>query len=506
MSNTVFVLGLDGLSWNYYNKLKENGVIPFLTNIIEQSVRFSLYAFPPVTYPSWINIMTGVNPGVHGIFGFLYMDEKGKLNVYTSRRLYHPRVHEMYGFMGKKALMINPLPPQPLYPIKNVFQLSTLFTPDKYYCSPKYLCEKYRGLINSLYKSLSRTGDISLGRAIDEGYRYVYNLINLIEEITKFELFDLYWITLPYPDNYLHKTSDPDVLIKKLIHGERKLFGLIDKLVKVLYPFSDYIVVVSDHGFSHYKYMINVNQILFNKGFLSLSKGDNEIREHYEVLAKHNKKKTLRIPRILLNPYVKRLFKWTRFLIKKAGFKISYPKPDPLLSKAYMPYRYSFGIHINDEEIADDIVDLLKECPYIKNVFKREELFWGPLINSALHLYIEPDFDNGYNVGYSEIKYEILTKRSHLDHHPLGVLAIYNKYSSPIDKRHINIENYMVGSTILLIGNLPISSKATIDNNYYKVLINSGLIDDKKKIQKVNVYEHKWLILKKIHRIGKGLV
>jgi len=76
MGNTVFVLGLDGLSRNYYNKLRKNGVIPFLANIIEQSVRFSLYAFPPVTYPSWINIMTGVNPGVHGIFGFLYMDGK----------------------------------------------------------------------------------------------------------------------------------------------------------------------------------------------------------------------------------------------------------------------------------------------------------------------------------------------------------------------------------------------------------------------------------------------
>lgn len=72
MSRRVFLLGLDGASWNVLDRLLAAGAMPNLARLCREGVRATLEStIPPVTPVAWLSLQTGCNPGRHGVFGFL---------------------------------------------------------------------------------------------------------------------------------------------------------------------------------------------------------------------------------------------------------------------------------------------------------------------------------------------------------------------------------------------------------------------------------------------------
>jgi len=62
----VSVIGLDGMEWHIFNKLLNEATMPYIKNIVYKSYNYILKAaFPPMSYPSWLSIMTSVNLGKH---------------------------------------------------------------------------------------------------------------------------------------------------------------------------------------------------------------------------------------------------------------------------------------------------------------------------------------------------------------------------------------------------------------------------------------------------------
>lgn len=71
MTRTVLI-GLDGATFTLLDQLMEAGEMPFLQGMIARGVRARLLSTPnPLTPAAWTSLMTGVNPGVHGIFDFV---------------------------------------------------------------------------------------------------------------------------------------------------------------------------------------------------------------------------------------------------------------------------------------------------------------------------------------------------------------------------------------------------------------------------------------------------
>ena len=127
MKKKAAVIGLDGLSWNYLDKLINNGVMPYTKALLNKAFKTELECIPPVTPPSWTSIMTGVNPGKHGIFGFFTYDKSTWKQILTSA--YHvgyPRIHEMLSMNGAKSIIFNPMPDYPIIPARNTIQISNL--------------------------------------------------------------------------------------------------------------------------------------------------------------------------------------------------------------------------------------------------------------------------------------------------------------------------------------------------------------------------------------------
>ncbi len=70
-SNRMVIIGLDGMPYRLIEDLAENGVMPHTKGIIGRGVfRQMASSIPEVSSVAWSSIITGTNPGRHGIFGF----------------------------------------------------------------------------------------------------------------------------------------------------------------------------------------------------------------------------------------------------------------------------------------------------------------------------------------------------------------------------------------------------------------------------------------------------
>ena len=71
-SKKVIVIGIDGGTFDVILPMINRGELPTLASLIKEGVRGELQStIPTNTGPAWVSMMTGVNPGKHGIFFFL---------------------------------------------------------------------------------------------------------------------------------------------------------------------------------------------------------------------------------------------------------------------------------------------------------------------------------------------------------------------------------------------------------------------------------------------------
>src|SRR5579863_5912527 len=102
----VFVLGLDGGTWDMLEPLIQDGVLRNVARLREQGASGSLYSvFPPLSPVAWTAVMTGKNSGRHGIFEFLehgHEPLRGRVN--SSRAIQAELLWEIAGRHGKRTV------------------------------------------------------------------------------------------------------------------------------------------------------------------------------------------------------------------------------------------------------------------------------------------------------------------------------------------------------------------------------------------------------------------
>ena len=67
----LMVIGIDGASWEQMQPALSAGDLPNIASLIQDGARSDLRSVvPPITGCAWPTMMTGANPGRHGMFGF----------------------------------------------------------------------------------------------------------------------------------------------------------------------------------------------------------------------------------------------------------------------------------------------------------------------------------------------------------------------------------------------------------------------------------------------------
>jgi predicted AlkP superfamily phosphohydrolase/phosphomutase len=274
----VVVVGFDGLSPVMVDKWVKEGKLPNMARVMKEGAFGNcMTVLPPSSASAWTSAITGVNPGKHGIYGFLKELQEGKKRpavFNTSRDRGFSAVWDVLSEYGRRSCIINiPLtsPADTLdgvmiagFPHTSEDQIAHFWPPEleKYMGSYKYDAFRVTCAKGEEEKFLRSMEDISAKR-LDVG-------LTLFDEGG----WDLFWIVFTFTDrtqHYMwkymdeeHPLYDPDM---HEAYGDRVEWAykradtFLGEFMKRLTD-DDLLMVMSDHGFGPLYYIINTRNFL----------------------------------------------------------------------------------------------------------------------------------------------------------------------------------------------------------------------------------------------------
>lgn len=291
MSDRVLLLGLDGITANVLDPAFEAGHMPRLARLLREGACGVLDStIPPYTPPGWTSIFTGVNPGVHGIFGFTLGNAQRRDGLVRLDRVRAPALWNAANAQGARTGVFNvPMTYPP--PAVDGFAVSGMLTPEGGGATP----HGYTYPEGLAARILDAVGSYEIDIEVD--YDQDWKSTAIIDRLSRnlslkrralaalLEDFDdlaLLFAVLEAPDRLMHvhyKYIDP-----RCEHFHRPeaepirqrawaFFDEMDEFIGDLlqWPGADgYVVTMSDHGFGPKDKVLNLNLAFKQWGLLSV--------------------------------------------------------------------------------------------------------------------------------------------------------------------------------------------------------------------------------------------
>jgi len=104
----TLIVGLDGATWDLADVFMAEGQMPNLKRLVAEGARAPLNSTsPPMTLPSWSSMLTGCNPGRHGIFDFVRKaSDEWRLEFTNATHRAVPTVMRVLSDRGKRVASI----------------------------------------------------------------------------------------------------------------------------------------------------------------------------------------------------------------------------------------------------------------------------------------------------------------------------------------------------------------------------------------------------------------
>jgi predicted AlkP superfamily phosphohydrolase/phosphomutase len=293
------VIGLDGVTWKLLDAMIEGGVMPRLGALRERGAGGVLLStVPTYTPPAWTSAVTGVNPGRHGIYGFMEGHAQyASQGLMHSGRIKATTIWEVANDQGVRAGIFNlPLtyPPRPL----DGWMVSGMLTPgygekrtgfaswggpgsseelEKHILDwvPEYECD-----LSANWETDWR--DEGLARralaSLDQRHNALAGLLDL-------DPVDIVFSVLEAPDRLQHvyyRYMDPSDEMYETAAGAEirpainECFAAVDRIVGLLDDYAGFdggVVVCSDHGFTAWEVSVHTNALLESWGYLKMKRG-----------------------------------------------------------------------------------------------------------------------------------------------------------------------------------------------------------------------------------------
>ncbi len=435
--NPTVLIGLDGATFTILDPLMQEGVMPHLASMLASGVRAELRSTPnPLTPPAWIALMTGRNPGTHGVFDFIWSEERASevyFTLYNFRDIQCETIWSMVsrqqGRVGTLNFpMMSPPPEVNGYVIPGLVSWKHL----RRNIFPREVFDELKGLPGFSAREMAWDFDMEKEAARGVPEEEYENWITFhirrerqwfaaVRHLMRTRPADLTAILFDGPDKMLHmgwRFLDPDLVpsdpspweqkIRQLLHDYfRELDTFLAEIRELAGPEAR-LFMASDHGFGPTREVLRINTWLAEQGLLrwrdmeDMAEGD---RERYR--------------RLIDRHFV--LLDWRH-------------------TRAYASTTTSNGIHIRvarnegdggvpaadyatfRQELADRLLGITDEAgqPVISRVLTREEAFPGPNNRRAPDLTIVTR-DHGF---LSIVNREpVLYRRPQVEgtHYPMGV-------------------------------------------------------------------------------------
>jgi len=290
--NKVLMLGLDGVTHRVLDPAFAAGHMPRFKALLDRSAHGSLTSTnPPYTPPSWTSIFTGVNPGKHGIFGFMLGNVQRNEGLVRLDRVQAPAFWNAANAQGKRVGLFNVPMTYPPPPVDG-YAVAGMLTPEgggetpEGFTHPPELAEK-----------LIAAGDgyeIDIYVNYDDDWKSTAIIERLSRNLAHKRAVMRYLLehngdvpilfaVLEGPDRLMHvhyKYIDP-----RCPHYDRpeakpireRVWGFFDEMDEMLGDLIEWagndgwIVTMSDHGFGPKEKVVNVNVALREAGLLSVA-------------------------------------------------------------------------------------------------------------------------------------------------------------------------------------------------------------------------------------------
>jgi len=359
------VIGIDGVPYELINDFAQKGIMPNVKGLIEKyELKKTQAPLPEISSVSWTSFMTGVNPGGHGIYGFMEIDRSNYSYIFPFfPTLPVKTVWEMIGDRKMRSIIINLPNTYPVRPLNGIL-VSGFVVPDlKRAVYPPHLLPILKGMgyqvdVDSTMAKEKSDKKLFLN-ALHEilGIRYRF-----YQRIEKKEKWDLLFFIITGTDRLHHflfnAADNPNSpYYQEFLDYYRHVDHIIGEMTADMENRGIPFIILSDHGFVNVKKEVYLSQYLKEWGYLHLG-GETE-GEKSKIL----ENMTERTKIFALDPsrlYVHLEGKYKRGRIKK----IDYEKLR--------------------EEIKEKFLELeIESKKVIKDVFYKEEIYEGPYTENA---------------------------------------------------------------------------------------------------------------------------
>ena len=281
----VVILGVDGADHAYYRRWIEAGLTPNFAKLAERGrIGVLQSTYPPVTAPAWISLMTGEQPGSHGVVGFGAPTEDSweyTRKVVNSSSIESPLLWEIAGEHGADCISVNVPLTYPVRPLNGIL-VTGMLTPEggSYTYPPEYEAElrlvqpDYK--IDLIWQDYKFRGH-DLVRDLREMTRARAELCQKLMQTKPWDFFMVVFTGTDRIQHCLHEHvvkihDDEAVRNDPLTADVRDYFVRLDEhlgdLVEAAGEDAN-VIVVSDHGFGPLDACVYFNRWLDDEGLLT---------------------------------------------------------------------------------------------------------------------------------------------------------------------------------------------------------------------------------------------
>lgn len=257
----VFVLGLDGATYDLIGPWLERGSLPNLRSFMESGAYGTLMSvLPPMSPPAWSSAITGVNPGKHAMYDwYRRLPNSRALVSETSKSLRTKAIWTLLSEAGRPVGVINvPLtdPPSKV----NGFMISGMpHTEPTSYTYPPELKSSLQGYItDSMGDHLEEDNAEEL---LDKFMRTYRERLEVTLRLMQERPWDLFWVVFTATDRIQHyywkyldenhpkyEPDAPDFLKDAIYNLWLEIDAGIGRILEVM-PEDATVIIMSDHGF-----------------------------------------------------------------------------------------------------------------------------------------------------------------------------------------------------------------------------------------------------------------
>ena len=395
-SPEVVVVGFDGASWSFLETLIKDGELPVIGGLLEDGLWGDLEStLPPITFPAWHSLFTGLNPGRIGVFEFAQVDRSARrIRINTPRMLRGEAVWKIAGRRGLRSVVVN-------VPTARVEEVNGVIVGGPFSAASRLVYPPSYRLVLRLvgYESYP----VELTKVFLQHYKQPENLFRIVKRTvdSRFKLArllaekvkpSLLVLVLFLTDSIQHFYWGSDLFHEMWRYLDLKLGELVD-------TWSDStLILCSDHGFTEVSKAFYLPKFLEELGLMKLKKGSVLRLKMLRMGGLVKTARTLHLDRVAVRVVgVERL---NRLLASFYGSgKVGVKGLESLVDwdeSACIPVRNTLYVlnpeKLDLEELKRELLDFRDEDGerVIEAVYEKSEIYWGPYLEEAPDLVVVP--------------------------------------------------------------------------------------------------------------------